>query len=123
MAEYINRYFRDNKELPLEEWLELFNEDMKIAADKSEYAGFCGSVITDRSNGRPCRLNNHIYTQREDVKYESAVEVIDHMLAYDTDALVKAIEKLPDGAQQILVLNIERVKKIDDKFVVEDVKW
>ena len=123
MAKYINRYFRDKKELPCDKWLRLFNEDMAIEADKSANAGFCGAVITDRSNGRPCHLNNHVYTQREDDEYDSASDVIGHMLAYDIHALVNAIEKLPDDIQQILVLNIENVKKVDDKFVVEDVQW
>ena len=123
MAEYVSRYFRDKRELTRDEWLKMFDEDMKIAAEKSAYAGFCGSVLADRSNGRPCRLNNHVYTQREDVEYESASEVINHMLAYDHDALVEAIEKLPKETQRMIVLNIERVKHVDGKFVVEDVRW
>lgn len=123
MANYLSRYFKDGVEIGFDDWSRDFSNDLNDQELRDPMRTNRGSIYTDRSNGRPCHINGHVYTQREDVEYESAAEVIDHMLTYDTDALIKAIEKLPEDIKQMLVLNIERVKKSDDGFVVEDVKW
>lgn len=123
MANYINRYFKDGVEILFDDWSRDFSNDLNDQELRDPIHTYRGAIYTDRANGRPCQINGHTYTQRADVEYESASEVIDHMLSYDTEALVKAIEKLPDDIQKMLVLNIERVKRVDDRFVVEDVKW
>lgn len=123
MANYFSRYFKDGVEMGFDDWSRDFSNDLNDQELRDPMHTNRGSIYTDRGNGRPCHINGHVYTQREDVEYESAAEVVDHMLSYDAEALVRAIEKLPDDIQQMLVLNIERVKKTDDGFLVEDVKW
>ncbi len=123
MANYMSRYFKDGVEMGFDDWSKSFSNDLNDQELRDPEHTYRSAIYTDRSNGRPCHINGHVYTQREDVEYESAAEVIDHMLAYDTDALIKAIEKLPVEIQQMLVLNIEQVRKSDEGFVVEDVQW
>ena len=123
MANYINRYFKDGVEMLFDDWSKDFSNDLNYQELKDPEHTYRSAIYTDRSNGKPCKINGHVYTQQENVEYDDADEVVDHMLAYDTEALVRAIEKLPDDIKQMLILNIERVKKIDDKFVVKNVKW
>ena len=123
MTNYINRYFKDGVEMYFDNWSRDFGNDLNDQELRDPEHTYRSAIYTDRANGRPCQINGHTYTQRSDVEYDNATEVIDHILSYDTDALIKAIEKLPVGIQQMLVLNIERVRRSDDGFVVEDVKW
>ena len=123
MANYFSRYFKDGVEMSFDDWSRDFSNDLNDQELRDPMHTYRSAIYTDRANGKTCDINGHTYTQREDVEYENAAEVIDHMLSYDTDALVKAIEKLPVDIQEILVLNIKRVKKTNDGFIVEDVKW
>ena len=123
MANYLNRYFKDGVEMGFDDWSREFSNDLNDQELRDPEHTYRGAIYTDRANGKPCEINGHVYTQREDVEYDSAAEVIDHMLTYDHEALVQAIEKLPYDIQQMLVLNIDRVKKTDDGFIVEDIRW
>ena len=111
MANYFSRYFKDGVEMSFDDWSRDFSNDLNDQELRDPMHTYRSAIYTDRANGKPCDINGHTYTQREDVEYENAAEVIDHMLSYDTDALVKAIEKLPVDIQEVLALNIKRVKK------------
>ena len=123
MANYLNRYFKDGAEIGFDDWSRDFSNDLNDQELRDPMHTNRGSIYIDRANGRPCNINGHVYTQREDVEYNSAAEVIDHMMSYDIEAISRAIENLPANIQEMLVLNIERVNKTDDGFLVKDVKW
>ena len=123
MANYLSRYFKDGVEMGFDDWNKNFSNDLNDQELRDPEHTYRGAIYTDRSNGKPCHINGHIYTQQEDVEYEKPIEVIDYILAYDTEILIKAIEKLPENIQETLILNIERVKKTDEGFLVEDIKW
>lgn len=123
MANYLNRYFKDGVEMLFDDWSRDFANNLNDQELRDSAHTYRSAIYTDRANGKPCQINGHVYAQQQDVEYENAVDVINHMLTYDTEALVKAIEKLSDDIQQMLVLNIERVKKTDNGFLVEDVAW
>lgn len=123
MANYINRYFKDGVEMCFDDWSRDFCNDLNDQELRDPEHTYRSAIYTDRSNGKPCNINGHLYTQRTDVEYESAAEVINHMLTYNENALVEALEKLPEDIKKTLVSSINGVEINDDKFVAIDCKW
>ena len=81
MADWIHHYYRDDKELPYEEWIELFKEDLEKEAESYTW-DIRGVVWTDYSNGRDQDLNGHEYKSRTDEVYDTAKELLEDMI-YD----------------------------------------
>ena len=118
MADWIHHYYRDNKELPYEEWIKLFKEDLEKEAEGYEW-DIRGAVWTDYGNGRDQDLNGHEYKTRTDEVYNTAKELLESMI-FDGEhsELIDAIESFTEA--EVFVKYISRVKKNNDMFILED---
>ena len=120
MPDRINHFYRDDEELPYDEWIELFKADLDKEAEGHTW-NIKSAVWTDYSNGRDCYLNGHVYKSRTDYVYNTAKDLLDDM-AFEGKhyELLKAIESLSEEEAKIFVKHIERVKKSGQKFILED---
>lgn len=118
--EYINHYYRDDKELPYDEWMQLFKADLDKEAEGCTW-NIKSAVWTDYSNGRDCDLNGHVYKSRTDYAYNTAKDLLDDMIFEGKQyELIKAIESLSEEEAEMFVKYIDRVKKNEQKFILED---
>lgn len=120
MVDYIHRYYRDDEELPYENWIELFKADLDKEAECHKW-NVRSAVWTDYANGRDSYLNGHEYKARTDEAYNSAKELLESMV-YDGkhSELIDAIESFTEAEAEMFVKYISRVKKNNDMFVLED---
>ena len=118
--EYINRYYRDDQELPYEEWIDAFKADLDKEAEGCTW-DIRSAVWSDYGNGRDCELNKHEYKVRTHWIYDIAKELLDDMLAEGKYAeLLAAIELLTENEAEMFVRHIRRVKRREQKYVLED---
>jgi len=120
IPEYIEHYYRDGKELPYEEWIALFKEDLEKENEDSTW-DITGSVWTDYGNGRDIDLNGHEYKNRTDCVFNKAKDLINDMIYDGKDyELIKAIESLSEEESVMFIKHIERVKVEVQKFILQD---
>lgn len=120
MADWIHHYYRDDKELPYEEWIELFKEDLEKEAEGCTW-NIRSAVWTDYGNGRDQDLNGHEYKSRTDFAYDTAKELLEDMIFEGKHSeLIDAIESLTEAEAEMFVKYIDRVKKSKRKFILED---
>lgn len=120
MADWIHHYYRDDKELPYEEWIKLFKEDLEKEAESRTW-NIRGAVWTDYGNGRDQDLNGHEYKRRTDEVYDTAKELLEDMILYGKHCeLIDVIESLSEDEAQMIVKHIDRAKRNGQKFVLED---
>ena len=120
MPECINHYYRDDKELSYDEWMELFRTDLDKEAEECTW-NIRSVVWCDYNNGRDCDLNGHVYKNRTDYAYNTAKDLLNDMI-FDGKQyeLIKAIESLSEEEAEMFVRHIDRVKKNERKFILED---
>lgn len=120
MPEYINHYYRDDEEFYYDDWMKLFKADLDSEAEMHTW-DIRSAVWTDYSNGRDCDLNGHIYKSRTDYAYNTAKDLLDDMIFEGKQyELIKAIESLSEEEAEMFVRHIDRVKKNEEKFILED---
>ena len=120
MDNMIYRYYRDDKELPYEEWMKLFKEDLEKEAGGYTW-DIRGAVWTDYGNGRDQDLNGHEYKSRADEVYDTAKELLKDMITCGQHCeLIDALESLSEDEAQIFIKHIDRVKRNKQKFILED---
>ena len=120
MADWIHHYYRDDEELPYEKWIKLFREDLDKEAEQYEW-DVRSAVWTDYGNGRDLDLNGHEYKTRTDEVYDTAKELLEDMIFDGKHSeLIDAIESLTEAEAEMFVKYIDRVKKNEQKFILED---
>ena len=120
MSDWIHHYYRDDEELPYEEWISLFKEDLEIEA-KSHVWDIRGAVWTDYGNGRDQDLNGHKYKRRTDEVYNTAKDLLESMICDGVHLeLIEAIEALSESDAEMFVKYINRVKRCENIFILED---
>jgi hypothetical protein len=120
MDNIIRRYYRDDKELSYEEWIKLFKEDLEKEAEGYTW-DIRGAVWTDYGNGRDQDLNGHEYKARTDEVYDTAKELLESMIFDGKHSeLIDAIESFTEAEAEMFVKYIDRVKKNNGMFILED---
>lgn len=119
MIEYINIYLRDEKELPFKEWNNKLNEDIEIENSKRIW-NISHSINSDLANGREIYVNEHSYVQKTNLLYDSAFEVFEAIADEDPYAIIDIIKNMSGEKIENIILQIDRIKKVDNKFLVEE---
>ncbi len=107
------KYFRDNVELPYEDWKNLFDMDMYIE-QKSCY------WQVDWKEDVETELNGHTYLKRYEDYYDTAKELINEMIDYDDCELLEAISQFSERECQMMLKYIPRARIEAEYFVLEE---
>lgn len=118
--DYITTYFRDGKQVSHEEWNRMLEEDIKKENEYSTWDIY-GAVCTVIGEGRDVEVNGHDYSSRTDYVYDTAKELIEDMIFDGRSCeLIEAITALSEEEAEMFVKYIDRVKKNEQKFILED---
>ena len=120
MPEYINHYYRNDKELSYEEWINQFKSDLDKENERRTW-DISGAVWTDYGNGRDIELNGYVYKHRVEYVYNTAKELLEDMIFNGIDCeLIEAIKSFSEEEAKMFVKHMDRVKKDGQKFILED---
>lgn len=116
--EFININLRDEKELPFKEWNDHLKQDIEIENSKTTW-NITPSINTDLSNGRTVNVNGHSYSQKTNIEYDSAYELYEDFVYEDPWTIIDIIKNLPDEEIENIILKIDRVEKVNKKFLLK----
>lgn len=117
---YITTYYRDDKEMSLEKFKKIFDEDLK---KENESLGWdiSGAVCSDWGEGRDIELNGHEYKCRTVETYDSAKELFDDfMLEGCYDILFDVLKEMPETEIFNIVSKMKCVDVEDGKLMLKD---
>lgn len=125
MANYIDIYLRDGKQISKSEWFELLRRDLDIEINNSGFIGsiFTAAVYTDIQNGRDVDLNGYLYQQRTDIIYDSAHELLEDLITdgeYDT--FIDILRSLTEVQLRALLSKSDSIDKQDGKLIIKAVE-
>lgn len=118
--DYITTYYRDDKEISVEEFKKLFKEDLKKANESLRW-DISGAVYSDWSEGRDVELNGHEYKCRTIEIYDSAKELFDDfMFEGYYDMLFDVLKEMSEAEIFTIVSKMKCVDVKDGKLLLKD---
>lgn len=123
MANYVDIYLRDGKQISKSEWFELLRKDLDIENNNSSGFIFTEAVYTDIQNGRDVGLNGYLYQQRTDIIYDSAHELLEDLIIdgeYDT--FIDILRSLTEVQLRALLSKSDSIDKQDGKLIKKAVE-
>ena len=119
--EFININLRDGKELSFKEWNDNLNQDIEIENSKETW-DIKPSIYTDLTNGRTVNVNGHSYCQKTNIEYDSAYELYEDLVHEDPWTIIDIIKNMSDEKIENIILQIDRVEKVNKKFLLKYVE-
>ena len=116
--EFIDINLRDGKELPFKEWNDHLKQDTEIENSKKTW-NITPSINTDLSNGRTVYVNGHSYCLKTNIIYDSSHELFEDLVDDDPWTIIDIIKNLPDEEIENIILKIDRVEKVNKKFLLK----
>ena len=120
MIEYVNVYIKDEVELSFKEWNDNLNKDIEIENSQRTW-NIRPAINTDLANGRTVNVNGHDYSQKTNLIYDSAFDVFEAIADEDPYTIIDIIKNMSDETIENILLQIDKVKKIDNKFLCEEI--
>lgn len=120
MIEYINVYIKDEVELSFKEWNDSLNKDIEIENSQKTW-NVRPAINTDLANGRIVNVNGHYYSQKTSLIYDSAFDVFEAIADEDPYTIIDIIKNMSDEKIENIILQIDGIKKVDNKFLCEEI--
>ena len=120
MIEYINVYMKDDVELSYKEWNDNLNKDIEIENSTKTW-DIRPAINSDLANGREVDVNGHSYCQKTNFIYDSAFDVFEAIADEDPYMILDVIKNMSDEKIENIILQIDGIKKVDNKFLCEEI--
>ena len=119
---YITTYLRDGKELSVEEWKKMFEEDLDKENESLTW-DISGAVYSDLANGRDMDLNGHYYERKTDRLYDSAKELFEDLIDDGHyDVIFDVLKEMSEKEIFYIVSKMQCVNITDNKLLLKDEK-
>lgn len=111
----IHRYYRDEKEIPYEEWTAAFDEDIEV--EKKNNPGSWGWFIPEGDS----HINGHSYKIREEKIFPNAKETLYEIFCYgDTAEIMEAVTRMSEQDARDFLYYFRRARIEYENFILED---
>lgn len=118
--DYITTYYRDDKEMSVEDFKKIFKEDLKKENESLEW-DISGAVYSDWGEGRDIEINGHEYKSRTIEIYDSAKELFDDfMFEGYYDMLFDVLKEMSETEIFNIVSKMKCVDVKDGRLMLKD---
>ena len=119
---YINTYFRDGKSVSYEEWNKMLKEDIEKENKYSSW-NVSDAIHSDIGNGRDVEANDHDYSSRTDILYDSAKELFEDLMCDGQyDVIFDVLKEMSEEEIFHIVSKMKCVNIKDNKLLLKDEK-